>query len=801
MNTALPIDDVIPELRAALASAGRAVLIAPPGAGKTTRVPLALLPDIKGKIIMLEPRRIAARAAANRLAEELGEATGRQVGFRMRGESVAGSRIEVVTEGILTRMLQSDPSLDGVGAVIFDEFHERSLNADLGLALVLEVREALRPDLVLLVMSATLDAEPVAALLDDAPVIRSDGRAFAVETRWLDRPLPAQSRLETEAAVLIRRAFAETTDIGGTILVFLPGEGEIRRVTALLGGLDAEILPLYGSLPPAAQRAALAPPEDKRRIILATSIAETSLTIPAVRTVVDAGRARRAVYDAGSGMSRLVTQRVSRAEAEQRRGRAGRVSAGLCYRLWSKAEEGGFPATAPAEILQADLAPLALELAAWGSTPQEMGFLDQPPQAAMDQARELLQRLGALDDQHRITAHGRKLAVLPLHPRPAHMLLVAGNEAAPLATLFSDRDPLRGAPADLTLRLQAITGIRQPYQADAQAISRLRHETKRLARLAPALNRQLSAGAMAALAYPDRIGQRRKGIEARFLLSGGRGAVLNESDPLANEAYLVATDLDGAGREAKIRSAAAIDITEIREIFAGQIHNRDEVFWDRREGRIIARRCEMLGSLILGQQLLEDPEHAALEDAAIEGLRDLGLPWGKTAAALRARIALLPELGPVDDASLLADADWLRPYLDGARTAAQLRALDLREALLARIGWAGQQKLNNATPSHFTSPLGRKVLIDYSGDIPAIEIRLQEMFGLTTHPRIGNKPLRIALTSPAGRPVQVTTDLPGFWRSSYADVRKDMRGRYPRHPWPEDPTIAAPTVRAKPRGT
>lgn len=800
--TPLPIDAALPDLRAALAREGRAVLIAPPGAGKTTRVPLALMPDIAGRIIMLEPRRLATRAAAMRLAETLGEAPGNRIGFRMRGESRPGSRVEVVTEGILTRMLQSDPSLDGIGALIFDEFHERSLNADLGLALAIEAREALRPDLRLLVMSATLEAEPVAALLGGAPIIRSEGRAFPVETRYLPRPLPAGARIEAEAAALIRQALAETTpEPGGTLLAFLPGEREIRRVAALLDGCGAEILPLYGALPPAAQQKALSPPGAQRRVVLATAIAETSLTIPAVRVVVDAGLARHARHDPGSGMARLVTIRASHAEADQRRGRAGRVAPGVCYRLWHEAGQGAMAQSAPPEITQADLAGFALELAAWGAAPGDLALLDPPPEGALAAANDLLTALGALDKKGRITAHGRALAALPLHPRLGHMLLHAGQEAAPLAALMADRDPLRGAPADLTLRLAALAGKQQPYQADRGAIARLKAEARRLARLAPQNppHEGLSPGAMAALAYPDRIGLRRKGDAARFILSGGRGAVLDDADPLAEDRLIVATDLDGAGREARIRRALPLPEAELRALFADRITWQQRVEWDRRANRIRAERVEILGALTLTRQNLPDASGDAIADAALEGLRHIGLSWTARAARLRARIRLMPALGPVDDASLLADGDFLRPWLQDIRNADDLRALDLYDALLARIGWEGQQTLAHEVPAHFITPLGRKVPIDYAGDAPMVEIRLQELFGLATHPVIAGQPLRISLTSPAGRPVQVTMDLPGFWADSYAEVRKEMRGRYPRHPWPEDPLTASPTTRAKPR--
>ncbi|TJZ86554.1 ATP-dependent helicase HrpB [Paracoccus hibiscisoli] len=815
MTDALPIDDALPALCAAIRSHGRAVLVAPPGAGKTTRVPLALMDQIAGRILMLEPRRLAARAAAERLAQSLGEAVGGQVGYRMRGESVPGRRIEVVTEGILTRMIQTDPALEGIGCVIFDEFHERSLNADLGLALVWEARGALREDLAVLVMSATLDAGPVAALLDAAPVVTSEGRAFPVETRWLDRPLPAGGRLADDAARLIARAEAETRETGGSILAFLPGEGEIRRVMAALSGTGCDLVPLYGALHAAAQRAALAPAGAVRRIVLATAIAETSLTIPGVRVVVDAGRARRARFDPGSGMSRLVTERVSRAEAEQRRGRAGRVAPGICYRMWARAEEGALPAFAPPEITVADLTGLALELAVWGAGAADLAFLTPPPDAALAEARALLGDLGALDGDGRITAHGRVLARLPLHPRLAHMLALAGPAAADLAALLSDRDPLRGAGADLEHRLRAIRdpAARAAFEVNRQGIERIRAEAKRLRRFvasrddggddvppAPPLA-PLSAGGMASLAYPDRIGLRRKGVDARFVLSGGKGAVLPADDGLAAQRLVVALDLDGDQREARIRLAARLDEGDLRALHGDRIGQQAVCAWSRREGRIVARLQERLGALVLSERPWPDAPPEAMAAAALEGLRLDGLSWTPAAARLRARIALVPGLGPVSDADLLADGAWLLPWLGRVRSLSDLRGLDLVEPLKARIGWEGQQRLDREAPGQFTTPLGRRVPIDYSGEDPSIELRLQELFGVTRHPVVGGRPLRITLLSPGGKPVQVTMDLPGFWASSYADVRKDMRGRYPRHPWPEDPTAADPTVRAKPRGT
>ncbi|WP_431298726.1 ATP-dependent helicase HrpB [Tabrizicola sp. BL-A-41-H6] len=800
----LPVTSALPALRDALAARGMAVLQAPPGAGKTTLVPLDLLASglVAGRILLLEPRRLAARAAAERMADTLGETVGQTVGYRIRGEAKvsATTRIEVVTEGILTRMIQSDPGLSGTGLVIFDEFHERSLHADLGLALCLEVRGALRPELSLLVMSATLDAAPVAALMGDAPMVTSQGRAFPVETRWLPRPPDASLRLEAVTAAAIRAALGETE---GGVLVFLPGEGEIRRTMNLLGDLPGcTIRPLYGAMDFAAQRAALAPAPD-RKIVLATAIAETSLTLPDIRVVIDAGRARRARFDPSSGMSQLVTERVTKAEAEQRRGRAGRVAAGICYRLWTKGEEGGLAPYPPAEIEVADLAPLALELAEWGSA--DLPFLTPPRDGPLTEARALLASLGALDEAGRITPHGKALARLPLHPRLGHMLTLAGPKAAPLAALLAERDPLRGAAPDLALRLKAID--RPGPEAHMPTIQRIRDEARRLAAgMAKAGYPDFSAAQMAALAYPDRIGLRRKGDAPRWVLSGGKGAVMAPGTPLATARLIVATDLDGDPREATIRQAAPLTEAELREVFADRIHWVEVCEWSRREARVLARRQERFGALVLDDRPWPDAPPERIARAALDGLRLLGLPWTPSARRLRARAALArsDDWPEVTDAALLASAeDWLLPHLAGRRSAADLAALDLTEPLKALLGWDRLATLNRLVPGSFTTPLGRAVPIDYDGDAPAIEVRLQEMFGITTHPLIGaaRQPLRITLLSPARAPVQVTTDLPRFWATSYADVRKDMRGAYPRHPWPEDPTVAEPTLRAKPRGT
>lgn len=809
---ALPIDPLLPDLVAALARHGQAVLQAPPGAGKTTRVPLALLPVTQGRIVMLEPRRLAARAAAERMADTLGEGLGETVGYRIRGEAKvsARTRIEVVTEGILTRMLQSDPSLDGVGAVIFDEFHERSLNADLGLALVLEARAALRDDLRLVVMSATLDAAPVAALMGNAPLLTAEGRAFPVETRWLDAP--SSQRLPELVAAQVLAALAETD---GGMLVFLPGEGEIRRTAALLAPrlpAGVQLHSLYGAMDFAAQRAALVPARAGRKLVLATAIAETSLTIPDVRVVVDAGLARRARFDPNSGMSRLVTERASLAEAEQRRGRAGRVAEGLCYRLWTRGQEGAMAAFAPAEIETADLSSLALELAVWGSG--DLPFLTPPPPGPLAEARALLAGLGALDTGGRITPHGRAMAALPLHPRLAHMLLRAGKGAAPLAALIAARDPLQGAPADLSLRLKAMDdpaayARAHPFPLRREALEAARAEARRLSRLAPA-DAGLSPAEMAALAYPDRIGLRRKGDAPRYLLSGGKGAVFDAADPLAGARLIVASDLDGDPREARIRQALPITESALRALFADSIRWHEICEWSPREGRIRAHARETLGALVLAERNWDAPPEARAR-AALEGVAALGLAaCGMTPAArrLQARVELLraegADLPDFSDAGLMARAgDWLLPHLTRIRSAEDLKALDLHDALRGALDWEQAQLVDRLAPPHFTTPLDRRIPIDYDGGTPAISVRLQEMFGVTEHPVIGPRrlPLKVTLLSPAQRPVQVTTDLPRFWDTSYADVRKDMRGQYPRHPWPEDPRQADPTLRAKPRGT
>ncbi len=803
--TRLPIHDALPDLLAALRSHGRAVLMAPPGAGKTTVVPLSLLDSglCEGRIVMLEPRRLAARAAAERMAHTLNQPVGKTVGYRIRGDATVSrdTRIEVVTEGILTRMLQSDPELPGIGAVIFDEFHERSLNADLGLALTWEMRGALREDLLLVVMSATLDAAPVAALLENAPVVSSQGRAFPVATRWLDRPAPKAQRYEQAVAALVEQAVAETS---GGVLVFLPGEGEIRRVQQALSlPSDCTVHPLFGAMEFKAQRAAIAPAENGRKVVLATAIAETSLTIQDTRVVVDGGRARRARFDPNSGMSRLVTERVTKAEAEQRRGRAGRVAEGTCYRLWTKGEEGGLHAFPPAEIEATDLTGLALELAQWGAPPTDLAFLTPPPAGLFDEAETLLTQLGALQGG-RITDHGRALAKLPLHPRLAHMLAHAGKGAAMMAALLADRDPLGSRSASLPLRLEALNGRDTGHTLRGNAHS-IRQDAKRLARLVDP-KPPLSPGEMAALAYPDRIGLRRKGDDPRWVLSGGKGAVMDAADPMAGTRLIVATDLDGDTRDARIRLAADLTEAELRGLYGNQIGWQNVCEWSRRERRVLTRQQERFGALVLNDRIWKDAPTDAVAHAMLDGVRDLGLPWTDAARRYQVRVELLrsegADLPDLSDTALMADLDgWLAPHLGGVKTEADLKKFDLLPALRAALTWDQQQQLDQQAPAHFETPMGRKVPINYGQENPEIAVRLQEMFGVTRHPSIGPKhlPLRVTLLSPGQRPVQTTMDLPQFWKTSYADVRKDMRGRYPKHPWPEDPTQADPTLRAKPR--
>ena len=814
----LPIDAVLPQVLECLTQSGRVILQAPPGAGKTTRTPLAILQSGRcpGKILMLEPRRLAARAAAERMAETLGEKLGETVGYRIRGQSKVGpnTRIEVLTEGILTRIVQADPELPGVSAILFDEFHERSLAADLGLALTWELRETLREDLWIVVMSATLDAAPVAALLNDAPIVTSAGRSFPVELIHLPRPAPKDLPFEAQARSLIMQA---VTDTEGGILVFLPGEAEIRRTKAALQDhlpKTCVLRPLLGSLPFAEQQLAIQPEAQKnmRKIVLATAIAETSLTIQDIRVVVDCGRARRARYDPAKGLQKLVTERVSKAEATQRAGRAGRVAAGHCYRMWARAEEGTMPAFAPPEIEISDLAPLALELAQWGTVPEDLAFLTAPSPGAWAQANSLLVQLGALS-KGRLTPYGAALAKLPLHPRLAQMLLQAGPRAAPLAALLSDRDILSTQSCDLAPALTALRGSAGQKAAagtirDHSALERIKQEAKRLSGLAPKAIREgvFSPAQCLALAYPERIAQRRPGTQPRYIMAGGKGAILASDDTLANAQYLVIADLGNphisTGPDPKIRRALALSEAELREVFAERITWETRCYWSKRHRRVIASRSETLGALSLMQEVWREAPTEALAAAMVEGVQHMGLRLPKAARLLQARVAAAPsgQFPDCADAALLETAPvWLAPYLTGMTTEQDWKSFDPLPALEAYVGWNGLHQLEKIAPAHFITPLGRKIAIDYTGDRPAIELRIQEMFGQTSHPMIGDHPLKVTLLSPAHRPIQVTTDIPGFWTGSYGDVRKDMRAQYPKHPWPEDPTQADPTLRAKPR--
>ncbi len=837
----LPVLEVLAELRAAMRQ-GDAVLVAPPGAGKTTVVPPALLGEtwVDGSLVVLEPRRLAARAAADRMARLLGEdGAGGTVGYRVRGDTRVGrdTRIEVVTEGVLTRMLQSDPSLDGVAGVVFDEFHERSVHADLGLVLTLHSRGLLRPDLRLLVMSATLDPAPVAGLLGDAPVIASEGRIHPVETRW--RKTPVDGWIEPPVVRTVLRAIDHDD---GDVLVFLPGAGEIRRTERRLtdAGLPdhVRVRPLFGALPRAEQDRAIAPsPSGRRKVVLATSIAETSLTIEGVRVVVDSGRMRVPRFDPGTGMTRLETVRVTRDAADQRRGRAGRTAPGTCYRLWTRAEERGLVLHRRPEILEADLAPLALELAVWGAEPGELDWLDPPPDAPFAQARELLRELEAIDEDG-ATTHGREVARNGLHPRLAHMM-IRGREldaydlACDLAAILGDRDILRGegrAPdADLELRVEALRRLRDgsgvPGRVRGQAVHR--GGLRRVAREADRLKRALRApdprssssdgadaapslGLLTALAYPDRIGQRREGERGRFLLRNGRGARFTESQALEGADWLVAAEVEGRGPEARIFRAAAVDRAEIERHFAGQIEDTADVAWDGDAGRVVARRRRMLGAFTLVEAPLRDPDPAAVGRALLDGVREVGLEglaWSKDATQLRERLEFLGRQDPDrwPDASLGAlEASlekWLLPFLSGRKTLGAITPRDLEDALLNRVGWERRSDVDRLAPTHQEVPSGSRIRIDYSDPrAPALAVRLQEVFGLTETPRLaGGTPLTMRLLSPAHRPVQITRDLASFWRDAYFEVRKDLRGRYPKHYWPENPLEAEPTRRTRPR--
>ena len=839
----LPIDEVLPALREALATRHEAVLEAPPGAGKTTRVPLALLnePWLAGQtILMLEPRRLAARAAAERLASELGEKVGETVGYRIRLDSKVGpnTRIEVVTEGILTRRLQEDPALEGVGLLIFDEYHERSLDADLALALSLNGRELFRDEqpLKILLMSATLEGERLASLLNDAPILRSEGRMYPVAMRW-GRPFQPGEFIEPRLVQTVLEALNDET---GSLLVFLPGQAEIRRVHQQLADALGErstvlLCPLHGELDLAAQRAAIDPaPAGQRKVVLATNIAETSLTIDGVRVVIDAGLARVPRFDPGSGMTRLDTQRISRASATQRAGRAGRLEPGVCYRLWSQDQHEQLAAYASAEILSADLAGLALQLGRWGVTPGQLVWLDVPPAAAYAQAQDLLERLGALQGSSpqdwQLTRHGQAMAELPAHPRIAHLLLRGqalglANMACDVAALLGERDILRGAGADLHSRLVLLSGEERAARGAQGGVQRARQLARQYRgylrgkpeQPVPDPQHPRWLGALLALAYPDRVAQQRRAGGAEYRLANGRAALFAEADSLMKQGWLVIADLGSrqGQREERIYLAADFDPALFDSVLAEQVRCVDQLDWDEREGVLRAERQRKVGELVLSREPLTGLDEAARSQALVNLVRRKGLellPWTPELRQWQARVALLRQLDldqqgdsswpDVSDGALLKSLEhWLMPYLGRVSRLSHFANLDLSSIVHNLLPWPLPQRLDEQAPHHLSVPSGSSIRLDYSEQPPILAVRLQELFGLAETPRIagGRQVVKLHLLSPARRPVQVTQDLANFWRSTYAEVKKDLKGRYPKHYWPDDPLVAEATARAKPR--
>lgn len=833
----LPIEDTLPELLRALASHPAVVLQAPPGAGKTTRVPLALLdePWLQGRsILMLEPRRLAARAACARMADLLGEKAGQTAGYRVRFDSQVSrqTRIEVLTEGILTRRLQGDPALEGVGLVIFDEFHERNLNTDLALALCVDSQRGLRDDLKILVMSATLDAQGVAALLGGAPIVTSLGRSFPVTISHTPRD-PESHRLPEAVAATVRRALAEHQ---GDILAFLPGGGEIRRTQRLLEAdpscTEIALHPLYGDLPKDAQdRAIQADRHGRRKVVLATPIAETSLTIEGITCVVDSGYARAPCFDPNSGLTRLDIVRVSRASAEQRAGRAGRLGSGHCYRLWSESIQRGLQAHTPPEILAADLAPLALELAQWGvRDASNLTWLDPPPSGALAQARQLLTELGALNAKGMITPLGQAMATLPAHPRLAHLLLEGhrlgmGALACDVAALLSERDILgRARSCDMLERTEAMMAFRkhgragaQSHGADPYACEHIEQITRQWRRRLDIKQPATSAndediGLLLALAYPDRIAARREPDSGRYLLASGRGARLAHEDHLIKHPYLVAAQIDAGKTEGMIYLAAPVTAPALREHLGARIQTQDAVGWHSQQQAVTARRETRLGELVLLSQPLENADPQALRQAMREGIRRVGLdalPWTHEAREWQARVLSLRHWLPEDGWPDVSDAqlentmeDWLEPWLNGITRRDHLTRLDLASILGSRLDWAQRTRLDDGAPTHLTVPSGSRLRLQYTpGEAPVLAVKLQEMFGLADSPRVawGHIPVTLHLLSPAQRPIQVTQDLRGFWDRTYAEVKKELKGRYPKHPWPDDPWNAEPTARRKPK--
>lgn len=807
----LPVAEALPALRDALRAGPNAVLIAPPGAGKTTLVPLILKDEpwaAGARILVLEPRRVAARAAARRMSEMLGEpAPGGTIGLATRLDRAFSdrTRIEVVTEGLLVRRMQSDPGLDGVAAVLFDEAHERNIDTDLALALCLDLQRALRPELRLLAMSATLDGAAFAGLLGNAPIIESLGRAWPVTMKHRARDLAEARDLPEAMAGAIRDALREHP---GDVLAFLPGWGEIRRTQERLAGLDALVVPLHGELPPAEQDIALNPTTDgRRKVVLATSIAETSLTVPGVRIVVDGGFRRAPRLDPASGLSRLVTIRISRAAAEQRAGRAGRTAPGVAIRLWSEALHRGLPLADRPEMLEAELSSLVLDIAGWGSALDELAFLDPPPAGAVKAARALLGDLDALDRDGRITATGRRMARLGTHPRLARMLVAATDDgeralAADLAALLEERDPIRGreVPADIHMRLDLLHGADRA-DADRATIHRIRRASalhRRRLGVHGGVHAQGDAGALLAAGFPDRIAAKRGTMDGAFRLTSGQGARLPATDPLAKSALLAVADLALQGTEARIRMAAPIDRAVLEARFPERLRREEGAAFDARTGAVVARRRLMFGPLVLEEATLAhaDPEAVATalaEAAAERGLRDLN--WTDAARQAQARIGWMRKVEgeawpDVSDAALIASVRaWLAPHLHGRTRLSELAALDATALMLDHLPWEQRRALDAALPARMSLPAGRSAAIDYARDVPTLEARAQHLFGLATMPPLAGRrvPLQVALLSPAGRPIAVTGDLAGFWKGTWSEVRKEMRGRYPKHAWPEDP--------------
>jgi ATP-dependent helicase HrpB len=819
--TPLPIDAVLDELRTALSARPSAVLVAPPGAGKTTRVPLALLDEswLQGrKIVLLEPRRIAARAAAERMAHSLSETVGERIGLRARMVSKSGkrTRIEVVTEGVFTRMILDDPELAGIGAVLFDEFHERSLEADLGLALALDCQRGLREDLRILPMSATLDAARVAQLLGDAPVVASQGRTFPVETRYLGRD--AHVRIEDQVADAVMRGLRAEP---GSILAFLPGQGEIRRLEERLKQrLDdprVVLAPLYGAIDIEAQDRALEPaPEGVRKVVLATSIAETSITIAGVRVVIDSGLARVPRYEPDVGITRLETVRVSRAAADQRRGRAGRTEPGVCYRLWDEPETKSLPAFAEPEILATDLAALLLDCAEWGTTdPRSLAWIDPPPAAAIDAARQELMQLEALDAAGRLTEIGRRLRSLPLPPRLARMAICAAElgcapEAAEVAAVIVERG-LGGNDVDLAVRLQAFRHDRSRRAGDMRKLATGWARAASAGPLPHAQREELSIARLLAFAFPERIGKAR-GAPGQFLLANGRSANLDAMQPLARSPFLIAAELSGKAASTRIQLAVAAEEADILAVAGHRMQESQETEFDASAAALRSRRVRRLDAIVLANEPRPVLASAATARLLADGIAELGLkrlPWSKAQIQLRDRVGFLRAAGEgawpdLADAALAKTvAQWLAPFLAGKTKLSEIGADDLGSALEALLPWDLKRRLDAEAPTHYEAPTGNRHAIDYeTPGAPALHIRVQELFGLTQHPSIANGKLRLTLhlLSPARRPIQITRDLPGFWKGSWAAVKAEMKGRYPRHPWPEDPAAAAPTLRAKPRG-